>query len=116
MTTRTNLWTYDKSLTAKDRSWIGYSVHATDGDIGTIDEMSTQAERGSLVVDTGFWIFGKKRLIPAAAVLSVNDAAKTVDVALTKEQIKNAPDYDELRRDDDRYFDDSANYYGTYLR
>ena len=52
-------------------------------------------------MNTGFWIFGKKRLIPAAAVQSVNHSPKTVHVALTKDQIKSAPDYDELRRDDD---------------
>lgn len=115
MRTRNDLFTYDETLAASDRSWVGYDVHATDGDIGKIDEMSAQTGRGSVVVDTGFWIFGKKRLIPAAAVKTVDHSSKTVNVALTKEQIKNAPDYDELRRNDDRYYDDSATYYDPYL-
>jgi len=116
MRTRNDMWTYNDSLDTKDRKWVGYSVHATDGDIGKIDEMSTTAERGCVLVDTGFWIFGKKRLIPAGAVTRVDHSAKTVDVALTKEQIKNAPDYDELRRNDDPYYDESDRYYGSYLK
>jgi hypothetical protein len=115
MKTGTQVWTYDKTLNADRRDWIGYTVHATDGDIGKIDEMSTDVGRGSVVVDTGFWIFGKKRLIPAAAVTSVDHSAKTVNVSLTKEQIKDAPDYDEMRREDTSYYDNSADYYGRFF-
>ena len=34
-----------------------------------------------VVVDTGFWIFGKKRLIPAGVVSAVVHEDKTVHVA-----------------------------------
>ena len=47
---------------------VGYDVEATDGHIGKIDEASNEAAGQYLVVDTGFWIFGKKRLIPAGVV------------------------------------------------
>ena len=46
------------------------------------------------MVDTGFWIFGKKRLIPAGAITAVDHDGKTLRVTMTKDQIKNAPDYD----------------------
>jgi len=115
MRTGTEVWTYNTDLKAQERSWVGYNVHATDGDIGKIDEMSAKTSRGSLVVDTGFWIFGKKRLIPAASVRSVDHQNKIVRVSLTKDQIKNAPDYDQMRREQDDYLEEYGNYYGRYL-
>jgi hypothetical protein len=36
----------------------------------------------------------QQRLIPAGAVTGVHDDANTVRVSMTKDQIKNAPDYD----------------------
>ena len=115
MRTGMQVWTYDSALDAQTDSWIGYDVHATDGDIGKIDEMSREAGRASIVVDTGFWIFGKKRLIPAASVRSVDPTNRTVSVSLTKEQIKNAPDFDEMRRNESDYYDEFGSYYGPYL-
>jgi len=115
MKTGTQVWTYNDTLGADQRDWTGYDVHATDGDIGKVDEMSTDAGRGSVVVDTGFWIFGKKRLLPAGSVTSVDHQAKKVNVSLTKDQIKDAPDYDEMRRDDTSYYDTSADYYGRLI-
>jgi hypothetical protein len=43
----------------------GYDVEATDGHIGKIDEATMAEGATCLVVDTGFWIFGKKRMLPA---------------------------------------------------
>jgi hypothetical protein len=115
MKTTTQLWTFDTTLRADKDAWIGYDVLATDGEIGKIDEMSHDAGRGSIVVDTGFWIFGKKRILPASAVRSVDTASRTVSVALTKDQIKNAPDFDQTRRRDDDYYDEFGAYYGPHL-
>jgi hypothetical protein len=95
--------------------WVGYSVEATDGDIGKVDELSTETGRGSLVVDTGPWIFGKKRLIPASSVRSVDHTNKTVRVSLSKDQIKNAPDCDSARLTDSSYFDEHGTYYQPLL-
>ena len=114
MATRMNVWTYDTALDPS-ASWVGYSVHATDGDIGKIDELSTETGRGSLVVDTGPCIFGKKRLIPASSIRSVDHSDKTVYVSLTKDQIKNAPDCDSDRLKDSSYYDEHSSYYGPIL-
>ena len=67
------------------------------------------------MVDTGFWIFGKKRLIPAGVVTRVDHADRKVYVSMTKDQIKNAPDYDEaMTVNDDAYYDKYGTYYGSY--
>jgi len=43
----------------------GYDVSARDGDIGQVEEVVNGADgRSYVVVDTGFWIFEKKRMIP----------------------------------------------------
>jgi hypothetical protein len=49
---------------------------------------------GRLVVDTGFWIFGKKRVIPAGMVTSVDPDERTVFVRCTRQEVRDAPDYD----------------------
>ena len=48
-----------------------------------------------LVIDTGFWIFGKKVLLPVARA-SIDYSDKRVYASgLTKEQAENLPEYDE---------------------
>jgi hypothetical protein len=114
MKTSNEVWKWNPGVDATT-SWVGYDVEARDGRIGKIDEMSTETGRGSFVVDTGFWIFGKKRLLPAASVTSVDSDTNKVFVSLTKDDIKNAPDFDALRRDEDDYVDAYGNFYGSRL-
>jgi len=64
------------------------------------------------VVDTGPWIFGKKVLLPAGVVRDVDLDAQTVFVNRTKEEIKNAPEFDEARYHDDAYWQELSGYYG----
>ena len=45
------------------------------------------------MVDTGFWIFDKRRLIPAGAVTAVDHDSRKVMISLTKDQVKDAPDF-----------------------
>ena len=77
---------------------VGYHVHATDGDIGKIDEASDDAGSSRLVVDTGPWIFGRKVVLPAGTVQRVDDDEEKVYVDLTKDQIKNSPEWDRTPR------------------
>ena len=94
----TNIWNYRDEL--PDHELTGFDVEAIDGTIGTIDESSFEADNSHIVVDTGFWIFGKKRLIPAGTVTGVDRENKKVMVSLTKDQIKDAPDFERERWDD----------------
>ena len=96
----------------------GFDVEAADGHIGKVDEATYESGSSCLVVDTGFWIFGKKRMLPAGVVERVDPDEKKVFVSLTKDQIKNAPDYDEERhRGDERgHHDENAAYYEEQAR
>src|ERR1700710_2072063 len=73
----------------------GFEVEAIDGHVGKIDEATLAEGNTCLVVDTGFWIFGKKRMLPAGVVQSIDKDEKKLYVSMTKDEIKGAPDYDE---------------------
>jgi hypothetical protein len=94
----------------------GFDVEASDGHIGKIDEATMDEGAACLVVDTGFWIFGKKRMLPAGVVRAIDADARQVQVAMTKDEIKAAPDYDEAhhRRDERGYHDEVAGYYDPW--
>jgi hypothetical protein len=104
-----DVWNYRDDTWSSGGDYIGYDVEATDGSIGKIDEASNDATGSYVVVDTGFWIFGKKRLVPAGAVTSVDHDNNKVFISMTKDQIKSAPDYDK-----DRWDDDSRSAHGEY--
>ena len=52
------------------------------------------------MVDTGFWIFGKKRMIPAGVVERVDDEQAKIYVGMSKDEIKAAPDFNDADRED----------------
>jgi hypothetical protein len=90
-----NTWTYHDGAWSEGDEVVGYEVEAIDGTVGKVDEATSETGRSYVVVDTGFWIFDKRRLIPAGLVASIDHDARTVTVTLSKDQIKAAPDYDE---------------------
>ena len=118
MGTSTNVWTY-RDTASRERASIdrlvGYDVEASDGHIGKIDEASAETNRQFLVVDTGFWIFGKKRLIPAGVVGRIDHDDHQVFVSMTKDQIKQAPDFDKVSASErDVYYEKVGTYYSDY--
>lgn len=113
MRTTTELWKFGKGLTFEAADLVGYDVEAADGHIGKIDKASERTDRQHLVVDTGFWIFGKKRMIPVGLVSRVDNDDKRVFISMSKDQVKSAPDYDDLehRYTDDDYDTSFGEYY-----
>ncbi len=91
-------WTYGNAETlgvdaTRNLDLTGFSVEATDGGIGKVDEATYETSRSYIVVDTGPWIFGKKVLLPAGVVQRVDLDSETVFVNRTKDEIKNAPEF-----------------------
>ena len=66
----------------------GFEVEATDGSIGKVDEATYETGRSFLVVDTGPWIFGKKVMLPAGVIRSIDETEEKVFVNRTKDEIK----------------------------
>jgi hypothetical protein len=108
-----DVWTYREAMVvATDIDVSGYDVEATDGSIGKVDEATYETGRSYLVVDTGPWIFGKKVMLPAGVVKGVDEQEHRVFVDRTKDEIKNAPEYDEASHGDDEYRGQLGSYYG----
>jgi hypothetical protein len=109
----TDLWSYrEQTWSRSGAALIGFTVEATDGSIGKIDEASHEAGADYLVVDTGPWIFGKKVMLPAGVVRSVDFDTETVFVDRSKDEIKNAPELDQDGYRDEAYRAQLGGYYG----
>src|SRR5918999_3416682 len=112
---RAELWTYSSEYT-KPMDVEGFAVEATDGDIGKIDEATYDVGSSYIVVDTGPWIFGRKVLLPAGVIERIDLDNRKVEVRLTKDQIKNAPEFDAATEDyrSDAYRQRVGTYYADY--
>lgn len=106
------IWKYHNDVASVDVDidLVGFDVEALDGSIGSIDSASRDTDDAHLVVDTGGWIFGKQRLIPAGVVVAIDVDGRTVRINMSKDQVKSAPDWnssladDEWRGHHDRYY------------
>jgi hypothetical protein len=105
-------WRQDIILDPDLGKIVGFGVEAQDGSIGKIDEATNEAGASYIVVDTGPWIFGKKVMIPANMIDRIDLDNEDVYVAATKEQIKNAPEFDEDSYRDQPYRERLGDYYG----
>ena len=109
-----DVWTYREGVTsgASPRGVVGYGVEATDGSIGKVDDATFEVGSAYIVVDTGPWIFGKKVMLPAGVIRDVDNDDEKVFVHRTKEQIKNAPEFEDSLMRDDEYRGRLGSYYG----
>ena len=103
------MWTFK---TAQNVDLTGFKVEAIDGDIGKVDEATNEVGGSFIVVDTGPWIFGKKVMLPAGVIMRVDDNDEKVFVNRTKDQIKNAPEFDDSMIRDEGYRGRLGSYYG----
>jgi hypothetical protein len=104
------LWTLTVA-TPPNIDLTGFEVEATDGKIGKVDEATQEASGSFIVVDTGPWIFGKKVMLPAGVIRDIDPDTQTIFVGLTKDEIKNAPEFDESTYREQSYRDKVGNYY-----
>lgn len=79
------------------REVAGYHIEATDGAIGHVKDFV--ADDGTwtihyLVIDTSNWIGGRNVLLSRDWVSRVEWATSKVHVDVTREQVKNSPEYD----------------------
>ena len=72
-------------------------IQSRDGEFGTtfdfyIDDLEWTVRY--LVVDTGKWLPGKRVLISPVSIEGINDSPKSLHLALSEDQVRNAPDID----------------------
>ncbi|NHC37379.1 PRC-barrel domain-containing protein [Scytonema millei] len=91
----------------RDSAVIGFTVYANEDEkVGTVKDILVDEDTGKfryLIVDLGFWIFGKEVLLPIEKA-RVSAVERRVDAeGLTKEQAENLPEFnDDLKLDRDR--------------
>jgi hypothetical protein len=112
----TNVWTYREGIlmpSVSTRNVVGYGVEARDGSIGKVDEATYEVGSSYLVVDTGPWIFGKKVMLPAGVIQNVDHESDKIFVERTKDEIKNAPEFEDSFVHDEDYRARLGSYYGA---
>lgn len=93
----------------------GYYIEAEDGEIGHIEDFIVDDETWAIryiVVDTRNWLPGKKVLVSPSWAKEIDWALSHVQFGVSREQIKNSPEYDvglAITRD---YEDLLYDYYG----
>jgi hypothetical protein len=112
MAVEVDIWTFRAPVADVDLT--GYGVEAVDGEIGKIDEASYEGGSSFIVVDTGPWIFGKKVMLPAWAIESVDHDAQKVRVDRTKDEIAEAPEFDPSGYAEQEYRLRLSDYYADF--
>lgn len=93
----------------------GYYVRATDEDIGHIEEFLIEEDSWVLrylVVDTKNWWPGKLVLVSPQWVVDVRWNEQQVAIDLTREQVKNSPEYNPIAPVDRAYEERLYDHYG----
>jgi uncharacterized protein (TIGR02271 family) len=92
-----------------------FSVYAQDDDkVGTVTDVLVDSQDGRFryfVVDTGFWIFGKKVLLPVGPTRIDYTDERIYVPSMTKDQVESLPNYDELEKVDYDYEEQVRNVY-----
>lgn len=98
------------------RAVTGYHIAARDGETGHIDDLIVESPGWHiryLVVDTGKWLPGRKVLLaPDWRVEGFSWADRNVVVDLTREQIKESPEFDPSKPINREYEARLHDYYG----
>ena len=78
----------------------GYHIHATDGEVGHIDDFLVDDTTWSiryLVVDTSNWIGGRSVLISPTVVEAIDSPNEMVQVKLSREAIERSPGVESVK-------------------
>ncbi len=73
---------------------VGYHVHASDGDIGHVQDFLVDDQNwllAYLVVDTSYWWIGKHVLVSPFAVNAISYSTSKVLLSITQDQVKASP-------------------------
>jgi hypothetical protein len=76
---------------------IGYHIQATDGEIGHVEDLIADDDSWVIrymVVDTRNWLPGRSVLVSPAWIGEVSWASRKVYVDMSRENIRNSPEFD----------------------
>ncbi|QSJ15485.1 DUF2382 domain-containing protein [Nostoc sp. UHCC 0702] len=90
---------YQDTFQGNDIKGLGVYTEVTNEKIGVISDVLVDEEGHFryLVVDLGFWIFGKKVLLPVGRSRIDFNSDRIYAIGLTREQAEDLPEFDERR-------------------
>ena len=76
----------------------GYHLHATDGEIGHVDDFlfDERWRVAYLIADTSNWLGGRWVLVSTASIAKIDSPNKTIYLNLDREQIRSGPPVDSV--------------------
>ncbi|MBG1265824.1 DUF2382 domain-containing protein [Nostoc sp. WHI] len=88
---------YRDTFEGQDINGLGVYTQGTDEKVGTVSDVLVDEEGHFryLVVDLGFWIFGKKVLLPIGRARIDYNTDRVYTVGLTREQAEDLPEFSE---------------------
>src|SRR5689334_15495422 len=88
---------YQDTFQGNDVKGLGVYTETTNEKIGVINDVLVDEEGHFryLVVDLGFWIFGKKVLLPVGRSRIDYNSDRVYVIGLTREQAEDLPEFDE---------------------
>ncbi|MEH2169475.1 MAG: DUF2382 domain-containing protein [Nostoc sp.] len=88
---------YQESFDGHDIKGLGVYTQGTDEKVGTVSDVLVDEEGHFryLVVDLGFWIFGKKVLLPIGRARIDYNVDRVYTIGLTREQAEDLPEFNE---------------------
>lgn len=92
----------------------GLSIHATDGDLGKTDDFYFDDQDWTIryvVVDVGSWLESRRVLVSPNSIPTIAPDLKRLMASLTKEQVKDSPDWDTEKPISRQYEALFADYY-----
>lgn len=102
-------------MLTNNKNLKGLVIRATDGEIGTVDQLYFDDQVWAiryLTAETGNWLDGRKVLISPLSILQTDWKANRIDVSLTRKQVENAPNIDTHRPVSRQHEVEYFGYYG----
>jgi hypothetical protein len=100
------------------RDLEGYKVEAIDGQMGHIEELLITPDNwriAYLVLKTKNWLPGKTVVVPTHAFTHVDWFNRSIGVTLTRDEVKEAPEFNTTRLSDGTLKEDLERYFATHI-
>jgi hypothetical protein len=97
------------------REVAGYSIRATDGGIGHVEDFIVEDENWLvryIVVDTRNWLPGRRVIVAPEWVEGIDWRGRTVSLELSREEVRHSPPYDPNQPVNRHYEIHLYDYYG----
>jgi uncharacterized protein (TIGR02271 family) len=106
---------YRNSFDGDDIKGLGVYTEGSEEKVGTVNDVLVDDEGHFryIAVDLGFWIFGKKVLLPVGRSRIDYNAKRVYIVGLTREQAEQLPEYNERTAPDYDYEERVRGVYRT---